>query len=554
MPVRDSRLFFAVFVLAAVLANPVYAYNENRSLDLASAICHGRLSIDPDADNTMDRAFYARRIPAASVAVGEPTPASQLRSAHYYSGGAPGFGVALVPFYAVARLFPRLMTSLLVLAGAALPLALGALGVRRAVVGLFPEDPAAATTAALAYALGTNAFVYGTRLFAHSLVLALLAWSAALALGGSRPRGALAGLLAALAVTCDYNAAPGAAALGLLVLLKGGLRPALAFAAGTVVPAVALGAYHQACFDSPFATPYDHHDAPLARQYVAHGSYGFTWPRPWIALELLVGLRHGVLWTQPLVLLGFAGLAAGARQSRLVAVVLGAALVAFASNASRVNDWHGGPTFGTRYAVNALPFVALGLPRGLALLGRAGPWVAAWSALVQVVGAVTEFRFSFPANVELLVVHAPRMRAVNTLLGADLFAVDVRTNAVAALVLSLAVLAAFHLLRPRTDLAWKLAAALAAWLLFLPFFAILFLRGPSGIERARTSVLAREYVRNARYEDAPDEVRRLLASVETLAPNELGARLAVLDRLCELDPADRAASVERARLRVLLAR
>ncbi|MBI3726072.1 hypothetical protein HY251_19255, partial [bacterium] len=179
------RLFLAVFLVAALLAAPRHDHNENRTLDLLRALEHGRLSIDEDASNTSDRAW----VPDAGTASVDTSVASAPRG-HFYSGGSPGLAFALLPVHEVARFLPESLHDLvLVLAGAALPLALGALGVRRALLALAVSGERA-SGAALVHALATLALPFGTRLYASSLVVALVSWSLSLVLArrGSPPK------------------------------------------------------------------------------------------------------------------------------------------------------------------------------------------------------------------------------------------------------------------------------------------------------------------------------------------------------------------------------
>lgn len=313
---------------------------------------------------------------------------------HYYAGGAPGLAFTLAPVHGVGRaLLPEagLRWALTVL-GAGLPLAAAAVAVRRAARegGAAPD---AATLAAVAFGVGTIALPFALRLYAHALVVALLAWSLALLLARapSARRCALAGALAGWAVACDYSAALQAAGLLVLAGVRGGARAGGAFCLGGLPFAGLVGAYHAACFGAPWRTPYDHHANLITRTIVADGAWGFTAPRPGVLLALLVGERRGLLFTQPAALIGLVGLASVARRRPAHAVALGVVVVTLLANAARHDDWAAGQSFGARYAAAALPFLALGLPAGLALLGRAGPWALGVSVVCAGLGAVGEW-------------------------------------------------------------------------------------------------------------------------------------------------------------------
>ncbi|MEZ0229313.1 MAG: hypothetical protein ACAI25_11860, partial [Planctomycetota bacterium] len=221
-----------MLLLGALLATASARDNENRTLDLAAALSKGRVSIEDE-------------LPRG------PTVDLARVGSHVYSGGAPGLAFTVLP--------ARLVTDsvlLLTILGASVPLALGALGVRRGALAL-GAAPGMADLGAAAHSLGTIALPFATRLYAHSLVVCLLAWSLALVL--ERRRLALAGLLAAWAVVCDYNVALAAAALVIFLAVQRDAKGAAHFVAGAVGPAVLLAVYHTACFGAPWRTPYDFH-------------------------------------------------------------------------------------------------------------------------------------------------------------------------------------------------------------------------------------------------------------------------------------------------------
>ena len=579
----DRGLFATVFVVAALLATPLSHANENRTLDLVHALARGTLTIDREHENTGDKAYVPTAPSAAALELSLVAPPTALRGGHFYCGGAPGLATVLLPAYLALRpcVPERLLPLALTILGAALPLALGAVGVARAVRGAATRSPAAfplgpatlesvASVTALVHALATIALPFGTRLFGHSLVVCLFAWSLALLLRPDRARAfachGLAGLLAAIAVSSDYNAAPQAALLGALALVAGGPRGALAFALGTLPAAVALGVYHQECFGSPWKTPYDFHWDGSIVATLHQGSYGFTFPRAWIVAELLGGTRRGLLFTQPAALLGLLGLLREARRSPACAVALAATAAALGANASRAIDWDGGSCFGARYATSALPFLALGLPSGVALLGRTGRRGVAVAAILGVssllafVGATTPWGYSVQTCLDWLWLLGPRLSGLSELvLGSGENQVDASTVLVAAAGLSVAFPVAWagwrradgRPLEP-TGLA---AAALVPWVACLPVAFALFAGGPAAVLDHHRRVVIRESERAIAGARDAEEMRRLVWQVAMRARDDKlpGLYLEALERLVELDPADDEARAKRDRLRERLA-
>ncbi|MCO5169460.1 MAG: hypothetical protein M9894_24215 [Planctomycetes bacterium] len=387
--------------MAAALAHHAPGHNERRTLALLDALAAGRLAIDPHAPGMVDLAYVPPAgapapDPAAVAAGAAPVDAgTRAGPGHYYAGGAPGLAFTLLPAHVVGRaLLPEAGLRLaLTILGAGLPLAVAAVAVRRAALAT-GAAPDAATLTAAAFGVGTIALPFAARLYAHALVVALLAGALALLLprGPGRGRFAAAGALAGWAVACDYSAGLQAAGLLALAALRGGVRGAGAFCLGGLPFAALVGAYHAACFGAPWRTPYDHHADQTTRTIVADGAWGFTVPRPDVLLALLLGERRGLLVTQPAALVGLAGLvAATRRRSAPHAVALGVAALTLLANAARHDDWAAGQSFGARYAAAALPFLALGLPAGLALLGRLGPWVIGASVACAGLGATSEW-------------------------------------------------------------------------------------------------------------------------------------------------------------------
>jgi beta-lactamase class A len=547
----ERRLFLAVFLVAAALAAPLRGSSESRTLDLLHAMSRGRLSIDAEvAGNTFDRAVVPRPAPAAFAALGSSPPPAF--TGHIYAGGAPGAAFLLFPFHELVRRFvsTRTLELLLLLAGSTLPLAAGSVAVKRAVERATSCAAPMAMAAGALHGLATIALPYGARLHNHSLSVALLAGSLALALRPRADRPALAGLLAALAVMTDFGAAIAASALLVLALGRGGARGGLAFAAGTLPAVLLLGSYHRACFGSPFVTAYDFRADPRTNAVLAHGLYGYALPSPKVFVELLLGGR-GFLGTQPIALVGLAGLASEARR-RPNAWAFATVLAVLLAHAARGIDWHGGWSHGPRYSISALPFLALGFPRGLGLLGRAAWPVAAASSFLAWVGATVEWTVvgSVAGNVREFFLLGPRTRALDgVLLGAGPSAVTTATSIVSSFALMTAFAAAAALLVPRAR-RLLVCVALAPWVASVPFHVRTFVVGPAGVQRAYRASYAGLVSSALDAAHEPAEARDLLSVASLIKDPGLLQR--ILDRVVDLDPADATSRAERDRLRAAL--
>ena len=242
---------------------------------------------------------------------------------------------------------------------------------------------AGAFTAAV-YGVGTLAAPLAPSFFEHDAAAAFSIAAFAFAWLGRR-RGAIvaAGLCAGTAVLFQY-----AAALVALVLLVYCGRRAGWFLLGAVPPALALGAYDQAAFGSPFHLSYRYVANPFAeRQH--HGFFGIGLPTLGGLHEVLAGNR-GLLVFSPVLLAAAVGLwLLYRRGDRSEALVAAAVTFAFVLLAAGYFLPYGGGSPGPRFLVPALPFLALGLPLALDRFPRPTVALAFASAALMSVDAMT---------------------------------------------------------------------------------------------------------------------------------------------------------------------
>jgi hypothetical protein len=532
--VTERRIFLAVLLVTSALAAPIAGSTENRTLVMLTALERGRFDIDDQGWNSGDRSFVPRRVPLASISFGGTALANPAPGGHTYSNTAPGLAFTLLPIDFIARrVFPeRVVLLVLVLVGAALPHAAGTIGVRRAVLAATGCSGDSANLAALAHGFGTIALPMSTRLIYHALPVALLAWAVAHVLKG---RGALAGLLAAWAVVTDHNAALAAASVGALALLSGGVRGGSWFALGALPAALVLGVYDTICFGAPWRTAYSFSVVGDVRDVYASGM-GFGLPSPKILYELLLGTRRGCIFSQPVTLLGIAGLAAGARRSRTLAWALAAVVLVFLANAAMTRHWAAGSSFGPRYSIYALPMIALGFPRSVELVGRAFVPTAALSAAANLAAASTNWCFSATRTFECFLALGPRTVGISNLLlapGAELYG---GPAVVAAIALGLALPGAALILRGRSAPTWAvLALALAPSLATVRFWRTVS-RGPAEVDLVERTIRRDEAALELEVAWHPDQARRMV--VTALGFRDAWLYKKALDRVVDLDPED----------------
>jgi hypothetical protein len=251
--------------------------------------------------------------------------------------------------------------------------------------------------AAATLGLATLVFPFATKLIDHVAAAYLLFGAFALlaAMPAGRRGGELApiaaGLLAGAAVLVNYTSVLGVALLGLLALLRArSVRPVARFVAGGLPAALVLAAYHQVCFGSPFHTANTYQPVSMSEAGRFLGMIGV--PDPGVAWKLLFSAQRGLFFSSPVLLCAVAGffLARGRREAR-AALALCASMggVTWLVNAS-FNGWHGGSTFGPRYLIPALPFIAFPLALVFQRLPRVTSGLAVLSfAMMAVANAVT---------------------------------------------------------------------------------------------------------------------------------------------------------------------
>jgi hypothetical protein len=234
--------------------------------------------------------------------------------------------------------------------------------------------------AALLFALGTQAFQFGTMLTKESLTALAVTSAARLALGEGGPaRRAWAGALTGAAVLLTHSAAVLPPLLLLVVLVRGGARDTAAFVLGGLPFALGLGAYDAWLFGAPWRTSYSAITG-LHTRFVA--------PKPAIVADFLLGPRGGVFLYSPYLLAAVVALATAWRVERgaeaALTVTFFVLLVLIGSSwqsqfADRASWSHG---LGTRYVFPVMPLLAafagpvLERLRGRTLLVLAAPSLA----------------------------------------------------------------------------------------------------------------------------------------------------------------------------------
>lgn len=421
----DRRTSGAIFLLLF----GVYAYfhqgggwSQNaRFAQIRAVVERGRLEIDDFLLYSFERdargaAAYRRlrlsdpgtrseRLPRAN------TLDLSVHASHYYPNKPPGITLLAAPAYAAIHAWERLrgldpdawwiLTLNLYLTTVFSVGALGALGgalFHSSSRRLFPELGAGVhVAAALGFGLGTLVLPYATVLSDHVVVASLLLLVFRLlleladrpeAVGGASLFGA--GSVAGLAVLASHSALLAVGALGAYAGWH--CRPrrrAAWFLAGGLVPAALLAGYQWACFGDPLDLPQSH-QLDLFQTAARAPLLGIFAAPDWGVLsELLFRPYRGLFPFTPVLALSGYGLVRmlAERRRRAEAVLFGAIFLLFLLMNSAFNGWHGGSSFGPRYLIPALPFLAL--PMALAFARFRLLSVALAGVSVAVMGVVT---------------------------------------------------------------------------------------------------------------------------------------------------------------------
>ena len=368
-------------------------WNSASRLMLTYAIVdRGTLSIDGLDDQTRDIARYQD---------------------HWYTDKTPGFSVAAIPPYWLARTLGGLPPHPLDRRGFAFWPAdywvtLFTSGLATAATGAIltglafrlGTSPRSSALIGLAYGLATPAAVYATLAYGHQLAAFSLFGSLALLLepgGRIRIRAGLAGFLAAYASVVEIQVGPISALLGLslIAMVLTGRRSwgsLVAFSLGAALPTALLLGYNWLAFESPWRMGYFYLVMEQFKEvHSSDNPLGLRRPDLAKIRELLWGERRGILWFAPILLLAPFGLLVWTTSGRkgLAGLIAAICLAVFFVNLS-YPEWTGGWTTGPRLLVPMLPFACLAVAPLLAWGGRS---VVVLFAVLSVIGAAEMLLF-----------------------------------------------------------------------------------------------------------------------------------------------------------------
>jgi hypothetical protein len=387
---RPSAAVFALALVSYAYFYQAGGWNQNVRFALVRALVEqhtARLDDYHSSSRDLSCQGPGHRACAKPIA---PDPA---RDEHYYCDKAPGAQLLAVPAYALmhalaggSRPAPDYLavTSFLVTVWTVgVPAALAVWMLYGLLIALGIRPWASAATS-LAYGLGTLALPFATLYYGHQLAAALLLIGFAILVRARRgPAEAAAwwrmlvcGLALGGAVSVEYPAALAATAIGVYAVAFVRPWPRIGWiVAGAAVPALATAIYHWVVFGGPATLPYD---------FSIQGNRSQGWfmglgvPAGKALVHLLFSGYRGLFYSSPWLLLAAPGAVVlwRARYRAEVGVCL-AVFALFAMLNGSLVDWNGGWTFGARYLVPAVPFLAV-LAGGVFLAPPTRAWRATW--------------------------------------------------------------------------------------------------------------------------------------------------------------------------------
>ena len=268
----------------------------------------------------------------------------------YFPNKAPGISILGSLVYLIAKLLTgfrpdgvsnEALTYLLRVCCSGLPTLVFLVPLRRR-LWLWAESGLAADLVLITYALGSLAYTYGLLYFSHQLTAVMLCGSW-LAIENSREREslralALAGLLAGGAVLVEYTAALAAGPLFIYAAWTARRRivAALGFGLASLPPQLALLAYHDFAYGSPFRVGYQNNVSPTFQSWHHEGFMGISSPTLRGLLGSYFDPARGLFIYCPLLLLAPVGiwLMFKKKERRDAAVFLGVLFILYSYSVS----------------------------------------------------------------------------------------------------------------------------------------------------------------------------------------------------------------------------
>jgi Tfp pilus assembly protein PilF len=356
----EILLFGIVLITGCYFFHPVDLDNVTSRLYMISSIAdYGTLDIDRYKDRTLDTSAFG---------------------GHFYSNKAIGTAVLGVPVYWAMRHIPPFRNQPPLTSGqryfvrvvtTTLPFAILAVVMLRLAIRL-GAPPRVALWMACAYCFGTIALIHATVLTGHQTAASFGAFAFAILVGlrhdtSPPPRreaglAFVAGMFAGLSALADYTAMFMAGVLTIYTLTAGiKQRSKLAFGLGAALCATLLAVYNWKCFGSALAVSYSYQTQETHRNIFDQAVFGFGWPTARALYGLLGSPSRGLFFIMPVFVFSLYGMFHWwkTQRNRAELYVILAIVFGYLAIVSSFRSWHGSQTYGPRFLVPMLPFLAI---------------------------------------------------------------------------------------------------------------------------------------------------------------------------------------------------
>ncbi len=172
----------------------------------------------------------------------------------------------------------------------------------------------------------------------------------------------IAGLLAGIGALSDYTAMYIAMILTFYIFsTKMSLYQKMVFILGGLPCVALLAFYNLHCFGSPFSFSYNYLSYEPFRQGVEKGLLGISIPKMDAIAAILFSPSRGLFFVMPIFLYSLFGLFRMFKEKKFIAeaIVIIVIFFGYLCINGGFYGWHGGWTYGPRYLVPMLPFLAI---------------------------------------------------------------------------------------------------------------------------------------------------------------------------------------------------
>src|SRR3989344_3807368 len=367
----EVKLFFTIFLVYLFFLSD-YGGNwmADSIIDSAMAFVDtGEFIVDNYIKGPQDNAFF---------------------KGHHYSGFAPGASFLVMPLYLIFKPLMNIFLPTLLFNYSQIQIKVILMNIIATIfltipsstllsvllyrfLGYFTENKKDKIWISLFFSFGTLIFVYSTGYYRRPIAI-LLCFLAFYLLYKMKHQHLLItpqllfliGFILGFAVFIEYTMfiLVGFMCLYLLTFMR--TKKLLWFIIGIIIPLILLLTYHYYIFEDPFTTPYMHRASPRAQSITSLSDVFNNLPTSETIFGVTFSFERGIFIYSPIILFSFIGIILffKGRQKKHFTEMIIITLIAFSYiifNASQLDIWSAGCSFGPRFLMPALPFLMIPL-------------------------------------------------------------------------------------------------------------------------------------------------------------------------------------------------